>query len=68
MKCLVLLAFGFVKMFEINKSELLQWNHHSIQKLTDVRKYPKYKTAQIIIPLLFAFMLRIKSMKKRIDV
>ena len=36
----------------------------SIQKLSDGRKHPKYKTAQIIIPLLFAFMLRIKSMNE----
>ena len=38
--------------------------NRSIQKLTDGRIYPKYKTAQTIIPLLFGFMLRIKSMNE----
>ena len=33
-----------------------------INKLSDGRKNPKYKTAQIITPLLLGFMLRIKSM------
>ncbi len=36
----------------------------SIKKLSDGRKNPKYKTAQIITPLLLGFMLRIKSMNE----
>ena len=35
-----------------------------VSKLSDRRKYPKYKTSQIIFPLLIAFMLRIKSMNE----
>ena len=35
-----------------------------INKLSDGRKYPKYKTAQVIAPLLLGFMLRIKSMNE----
>ena len=35
-----------------------------INKLSDRRKNPKYKTAQIILPLLIGFMLRIKSMNE----
>ena len=37
---------------------------HGINKLFDGRKYPKYKTSQIIAPLLIGFMLRIKSMNE----
>ena len=37
---------------------------HSINKLSDKRKNPKYKTGQVITPLLIAFMLRIKSMNE----
>ena len=36
----------------------------SIEKLRDTRVNPKYKTAQIFIPLLLGFMLRIKSMNE----
>lgn len=36
----------------------------SISKLSDGRKNPKYKTAQVITPLLLGFMLRIKSMNE----
>ena len=36
----------------------------SIEKLEDGRKNPKYKTAQVITPLLISFMLRIKSMNE----
>ena len=35
-----------------------------INKLSDGRKSPKYKTAQVIAPLLLGFMLRIKSMNE----
>lgn len=35
-----------------------------INKLSDGRKNPKYKTAQTITPLLMGFMLRIKSMNE----
>ena len=35
-----------------------------INKLSDGRKNPKYKTAEIITPLLLGFMLRIKSMNE----
>ncbi len=35
-----------------------------ISKLSDERKDPKYKTAQVILPLLLGFMLRIKSMNE----
>ena len=35
-----------------------------ITKLSDGRKHPKYKTAQIIIPLLLNLMFRIKSMNE----
>jgi len=35
-----------------------------INKLSDGRKYPKYKTTQVIIPLLIGFMFRIKSMNE----
>ena len=35
-----------------------------INKLSDGRKYPKYKTTQVIAPLLLGFMLRIKSMNE----
>ena len=35
-----------------------------IGKLSDGRKNPKYKAAQVITPLLLAFMLRIKSMNE----
>ena len=37
---------------------------HGISKLSDGRKYPKYKTSQIITLLLLGFMLRIKSMNE----
>ena len=37
---------------------------HFIQKLSDGRKHPKYKTGQVILPLLIGFMLRIKSMNE----
>ncbi len=36
-----------------------------INKLKDKRKYPKYKTSQIIFLILMDFMLRIKSMNER---
>lgn len=35
-----------------------------INKLSDGRKQPKYKTAQVILPLLLGFMLRIKSLNE----
>ncbi len=35
-----------------------------INKLSDGRKYPKYKTSQIITSLLLGFLLRIKSMNE----
>lgn len=35
-----------------------------INKLSDGRKYPKYATVNVIIPLLLGFMLRIKSMNE----
>jgi hypothetical protein len=35
-----------------------------INKLSDGRKSQKYKTAQVIAPLLLGFMLRIKSMNE----
>jgi hypothetical protein len=37
---------------------------HGISKLSDGRKNPKYKTSQVIIPLLLGFMLQIKSMNE----
>ena len=36
----------------------------SVSKLSDGRKNPKYKTSQIVIPLLLGFMLRIKSLNE----
>jgi predicted transposase YbfD/YdcC len=35
-----------------------------INKLSDGRVYPKYKTAQVILPLFLGFMFRIKSMNE----
>ncbi len=34
-----------------------------ITKLSDGRVYPKYKTSQVILPVLLGFMLRIKSIR-----
>ncbi len=40
------------------------YQKRGINKLPDGRKDPKYKTAQVILPLLLGFMLRIKSMNE----
>ena len=52
----------FVKLLKYIKNVYNIEKH--INKLSDSRKNPKYKTAQVILPLLLGFMLRIKSMNE----
>lgn len=52
----------FVKLIKYMKNV---YNiEHGINKLTDGRAYPKYKTSQVVFPLLLGFMLRIQSMNE----
>ena len=37
---------------------------HGINKLTDDRVNPKYKTSQVVFPLLLGFILRIQSLNE----
>ena len=52
----------FVKLIKYMKN--VYHIDRGINKLKDKRVNPKYKTAQVILPLLLGFMLRIKSMNE----
>ena len=52
----------FLKLLKYMKN--VYYIERGINKLSDGRKYPKYKTAQVIASLLIGFMLRIKSMNE----
>jgi len=52
----------FVKLIKYMKNV---YNiEHGINKLTDARVNPKYKTSQVVFPLLLGFMLRIQSLNE----
>jgi len=52
----------FVKLIKYMKNV---YNiEHGINKLTDSRVNPKYKTSQVVFPLLLGFMLRIQSLNE----
>jgi len=52
----------FVKLIKYMKNV---YNiEHGINKLTDGRVNPKYKTSQVVFPLLLGFMLRIQSLNE----
>ena len=52
----------FVKL--INYMKNVYNIEHGINKLTDARVNPKYKTSQVVFPLLLGFMLRIQSLNE----
>jgi len=52
----------FVKLMNYMKN--VYHIENGINKLTDGRVSPKYKTPQVIMPLLFGFMIRIESMNE----
>ena len=52
----------FVKLIKYMKNVYII--ERGINELSDGRKYPKYTTANVILPLLLGFMLRIKSMNE----
>ncbi len=51
----------FVKLIKYMKN--VYHIKNGIKKLTDGRVNPKYKTAQVILPVLLGFLLRIQSLK-----